>query len=547
MQLWPRIAIIWLLCVFMLGACETAQTPSFTNRPGNAARGAMPTAEATSAVNRPAEIPLASGTRVAGVDVGGLTLSEAEAVLREELERLQRPLTLRVGQNRLVLDPSDVGLELPIQDLLAEAQSQSDPDESAQVPLELTLDEDKLREHLAEFAQEVTIPPRIQLITSTESISRSFAYVPGQTIDIDRAIRKIERHLRSPEEPRRILLDLREDTTAPPPVDFEQIEAQVLAMAEEWDGIVGFYLYDLQSGETIALNADTVFSGASVMKVPIMLQSYINIARFDEDQERWLKEMIVDSDNLSANRMLAASVSGAGTEDALVGAQAMNEMLRELGLEHTYQNMPYEASDYLINVRGFTIERGPPEEGSPPYTDADPVLRTTPAEMSRIFLLIDQCSRGEGELLERFADTLSPRRCREMLDLLAQNADDIRMRSGLPDDVRVEHKSGWVEDMHADVGIVRSPGGDFVLAVYLFRESEWLRDPVAAPVIGAFARMVYTAYNPIPIDLDQVSATTNQPVGDNGESSGEDAGADADASGEASEGGDVTPSSEGNQ
>jgi hypothetical protein len=51
--------------------------------------------------------------------------------------------------------------------------------------------------------------------------------------------------------------------------------------------------------------------------------------------------------------------------------------------------------------------------------------------------------------------------------------------------------------MQCDVGIVRSPGGDFVLAVYLYRETDQLYDSVAAPVIAAFARMVYTAYNPL--------------------------------------------------
>jgi beta-lactamase class A len=176
----------------------------------------------------------------------------------------------------------------------------------------------------------------------------------------------------------------------------------------------------------------------------------------------------------------------------------MSEMLeKDLGLQHTYQYMPYEGADYLINIRGIKIKSGPAQEGPPPYTEADPALRTTPAEMSQVFLAIDQCSKGQGELMQKYTRTLTPERCQEMLDLLAHNGDTTRMRAGIPDDIRVEHKSGWIEDMQADVGIVRSPGGDFILAVYLYQDTDYLYDSVASPVIASFARMVYTAYNPI--------------------------------------------------
>src|SRR5437868_1156235 len=83
------------------------------------------------------------------------------------------------------------------------------------------------------------------------------------------------------------------------------------------------------------------------------------------------------------------SVGGNGTEDALAGALDMSETLRGLELRHTYLNMPYEAKEFLVDLRKIQIKRGPEQEGPPPYTAPDPVLRTTPAEMSRIFLMID--------------------------------------------------------------------------------------------------------------------------------------------------------------
>ncbi len=168
--------------------------------------------------------------------------------------------------------------------------------------------------------------------------------------------------------------------------------------------------------------------------------------------------------------------------------------------------MPYETRDDFPELYEKYSKQTKPHAGSPPYTETDPIIQTTPAEMSRIFLLIHQCSRGKGELLNLFPDSLTPPRCHEMLTWLAKNEDTTRMRAGMPPDIRVEHKSGWIEDMQTDVGIVRSPGGDFLLAIYLYEDISLHKDPKhylddkrAGPVIAAFARIVYTAYNPVEI------------------------------------------------
>jgi len=457
---------------------------------------------------------------VAGIAIGGLTIGEA----RDRVyPRIARPLECTAGDTHFVIEPDEIGVDVALEDLLAETTRAANQQGGQGVregeqpwvphPIPFRFDEAALRQKIAASTGEVVVSPTLDIrIDATDPISRSFVFFPRRVVDIDRAVGQVEERLRWPRLSRHIRLVFRPDdgrskrgdTAQPggmePPrrASFDQIRQQVGAMAEQWEGIVGFSLYDLASKETVTLHENTVFSGASVMKAAILLHAYAMLPEFTEEEEQWVYEMIVESDNLSANHVLAAAASGTGTEDALVGAEMMNEMLRtHLGLQHTYQYMPYEAADYLIDVRGMTIQRGPEHEGPLPYTEADPMLRTTPAEMSRIFLEIDRCSRGEGTLLRTFTETLTIDRCQEMLDWFAQNADDTRMRAGIPSTVRVEHKSGWIEDMQCDVGIVRSPGGDFVLAVYLYRETDQLYDSVAAPVIAAFARMVYTAYNPL--------------------------------------------------
>ncbi len=461
-----------------------------------------------------AAIVFEPGTLIAGVDVGDRDQAAAAALLDEQLTAtLMLPLEIQVAGDTLRLNPADIDLELPIDELLTTARAQQVQGTAPRVPLRVEMSETKLRRELRDLAEETARPASLEIITATEEISRSFGYIPRYSINVDNAVSQVQERLASPLAARRITLERDYDLdTAPPRPDQAEIRQQIEALAAEWDGVVGFYLYNMDSGETITLNANTVFSAASIMKVGILIAAYATMPTFDAETEDHIKAMIIDSDNLRANDVLSASVGGTGTDAAYTGVLSMTAMLEDLGFQRSYMNMPYEAYDYLAGVRGIDIEFGPPQEGSPPYTEADPIVRTTPAEISQLFLMIEDCSQGEGALIERFPETLSAERCQEMLDLLAQNADSERIVAGVPPDVRVEHKSGWVQDMHADTGIVRSPGGDYLLSVYLWRGVDELPGLWANPYLVAFSRLVYTAYNPVPILDADVSDAANLPA-----------------------------------
>lgn len=488
------LAVVFCLAV-VLSACSTtvAQQPAASAAPTVAL---SPASVPTSAVRPTSEPLFAPGARVGNVDISNLTLAAATEQLRMSLAPLSAPLELHAGSSAITITTSTLKLQLPSADaLIAQAQREAAAGRTVAVSLTISFDEDALREQLAALADELPTASAIGVITSSKSISRSFTYTPGQTIDTAQALTAIRATLADPHAARRLTLELVDDTTAPR-VGFDLVRANLLKMVQGWDGIVGFYLQDIKTGETVALNEDTVFSGASVMKVPIMLYAYTQVISFTAKQEAALQKMITDSDNYAANTMLAAGAGGFGTEDALVGALAMSDMLSELGLKHTYQHMPYEAADYLIGILKMPIKYGPVREGAAPYTAADRVLRSTPAEMAQIFRWIDQCSTGQGLLLEKFPKTLTAGRCQEMLDRLNKNGDDARMRGGLPKGVRFEHKSGWIDDMQADVGIVRSAGGDYVVALYIYSKTNFT-DALSLPIMKAFGRMVYTAYNPV--------------------------------------------------
>jgi beta-lactamase class A len=61
----------------------------------------------------------------------------------------------------------------------------------------------------------------------------------------------------------------------------------------------------------------------------------------------------------------------------------------------------------------------------------------------------------------------------------------------------VAHKHGWPSspfDMIGDAGIVFSPGGDYVLAVFLANEQEMIWDPTSK-MFSEISRAVYNYFN----------------------------------------------------
>ena len=96
---------------------------------------------------------------------------------------------------------------------------------------------------------------------------------------------------------------------------------------------------------------------------------------------------------------------------------------------------------------------------------------------------------------------MTAERCTEILLLMRENADYTRMIRGLPEDVVVSHKSGWIEDMQADVGIVTTPTNQhYLMAIYVYRpigaDGAYLTDPLASDAISGFARLIHSAFVP---------------------------------------------------
>lgn len=498
-----RIATLFVALSLSLTACAGSEAQATATDPTPPAPTAAPapTSAPTSApapTAAPTAVPvLAKGVLVAGVDVGGLTAEDARKQLEGALQPLLLPIELQAGATSTTLKPEQIGLELPLDAMLAAAQA-AQP--GARIDLQVAYDQAKLRAALEGMATQSNQPAEISVISDTKAISRSFALAGGATtVDVDAATKLIDERLRAIGGARRITLPLMAtgDAERPTPA---QLQEQIELLTKNWKGTAGVYVYDLASGTQIAgLNEKTAFTAASTIKVAIMLNLFMNVPKLNDRQTAALKKMIVESDNLKANDLLAAAAGGRATEAAFEGANQMSAMLAELGLKNTFLYVPFESGDF-IKLYKTKFKTGPAKGGEAPFIKSSTTLRTTPFEIAQIYIVLEQCSRGNGVLLEKYGENLSAARCKEMIGWLETNGDHTRMLSGLPKDAKVAHKSGWIPPaIQADAGIIRSPGGDFVIAIYMYQPGERYPDTAVKRLLGSVARLTYSYYNPIAV------------------------------------------------
>jgi beta-lactamase class A len=484
-----RIATACIAALLCLNACSSgvAQVPEPT---------AVPTAEPTLVPTpEPTAIPLlAEGIQIAGIDVGGLSLEEARQKLTSDLSSLTRTLDLRLGQEQFSLRLADVEFEPAYDQMLEEAKS---AEKNSRIPLDISYDESALQSILADIGTSLELNPVLSIVTDTETISRSFVLSGAEALDIPGAIAQIDERMRQAGSARRVTLNTKVITESVQMPTVEQLNEQIELMAEEWPGVAGVYVYDLDKQEAIVdYNAGTAFTAASTIKAAILLNAYIHVEEFTDDLQEAVKLMIGESDNLASNDLLAASVGGYTTEEAFDGAELMTATMAELGLKNTFQYVPFEASDFIA-LYNIKYNVGPATGGVAPFTPASNTLRTTPYEMAQIYIMIDECAKGSGVLLDKY-ELITPERCEEMIEWFRSNEDKDRMVSGLPAGVDVAHKSGWIPpEIQADAGLVYSPGGNFAIAIYLYQPEKIYSDVGAERAVGHIARLVYSYYNPL--------------------------------------------------
>ena len=437
------------------------------------------------------------GTVIAGLDVSGLSREEAGSLLRE---RYFSPVPLFYRDDRVEIQPDDVGFVLDLDTMLSQAEAKAvekeywkgylefligralEPEE---IELRATHDREALYQRLLTVAAILDKPAvSPQLLGATTNFKMGEA---GYVANIDESLPLVESALYRLEDREAWLVI--EDQPAPG-LDITYLKENLEKQISAFDGIGAVFVLDLESGEELGINADVAISGLSIVKIAIILETYraLDFAP-NSDQLKLIEETAIYSGDYSANLLLDVV---AGQDNAYLGADILTESMHKLGLKNTFIVTPYEEPNRAGKSTLVTAANSRTDITTLP----DPAMQTTAEDMGTLLSMIYHCSKGGGALLAVYPDQLTPDECQSILDLLVRNTDGNLIRFGVPETSPVSHKHGWAGNTHGDAGIVFSPGGDYVIVEYLSQPySDWLVIDVSFPILRELSRATYNFFN----------------------------------------------------
>jgi beta-lactamase class A len=235
------------------------------------------------------------------------------------------------------------------------------------------------------------------------------------------------------------------------------LAAQLDRLAAESSGTVGIYARKLGAAPAVTYNADLVFPAASVIKLVI----FVSLYQYAEQHPGVFAQRVT--------LQYSDFVGGSEILDGYNIGQSISIITLARAMIEQSDN---SASNVLINFLGFDRIRTTIHQAGLSHTqlkrhfmDVNAIYHhsenlTTPRDMG---MLVGQIERGAHEGVRTVA---SPASCRAMIDILLRQEDHDKIARGLPKGIPLANKTGEIDGVRNDVGII-DPYGDkpYVLAV----------------------------------------------------------------------------------
>jgi beta-lactamase class A len=452
----------------------------------------------------------AAGTEIAGVPVGGLTLDEAANRLTQAYSV---PIELHYNSAVIQVKPANLGFELNLNAMVTAADQQrvaapfwgsfwdflfNKMPSSETVPLVATIDETVLRDYLVNEIAARYDQPADAYAPVPGSIN-FLAGNPGAAINVDRSVELVKIALQSPTS-RVVNLSIDQVTSAKPSLANLKLLLQQIIDVSGYTGITEIYLQDLQTGSElqlayeagVVLKPDIAFSGASTIKIPVMISAFRRARKpASADFTALVEKMIEQSDNTAPDKLMKTLI------DPNQGPLGVTQDMQALGLKSTFLS-----NFFTQNTPVFITPVTPGNSRSDVFTDPDPYSQTTPAEMGTLLADIYQCAQtGGGALTAVFAGQITQGDCQSMILYLSRNDQPSLLREGLPNGTQIAHKHGWFEDKtdllthnFDDAAIIFTPGGNYILVVYQYNKDQILYDS-ANQLFANISTAVYNYFN----------------------------------------------------
>ena len=270
----------------------------------------------------------------------------------------------------------------------------------------------------------------------------------------------------------------------------ETLDERIRPLIQAHEGQVAVAVKHLEKGEGFAWRADAPMPTASLIKFPVMIEAYrqAEVGNIDLAEPVTLR----DEDKVPGSGILTPHFS-AGASFALRDAirlmiafsdnTATNLVLDQIGLAATARCMEeLGCPNTKIHAKVFKRETSIFPERSQKFG----LGSTTAAEMLKLLELLHARKLVNAEASEK------------MREHLLTCDDRLKFRRLLPEGTKLAHKTGSVDDIRTDAGIIESPAGPIALCV-LTRENKdtrWADDNAGDVLCAKIARAVYDHFNP---------------------------------------------------
>ncbi|MDP4130078.1 MAG: serine hydrolase, partial [Bacteroidota bacterium] len=265
----------------------------------------------------------------------------------------------------------------------------------------------------------------------------------------------------------------------------KKLRGQLKVLLDSFHGTAGVYVRNLRTGKEAAINADTVFPTASIIKLPILVGIFNKI----EQGEYTYHQPLVYQDSISRGGsglmqyfkdttkidlrtaivlMITHSDNTAAVwcEKLAGGGVAINSWLADHGFEFTRVNARTPGREANRELYGWG--------------------QTTPREMAELLLMI------------REGKAVSPAASERMYRIMTQVFWDEYALSQIPPYVQAASKQGMVDDSRSEAVLVNAPHGDYVfyIATKNNKDQRWEPDNEAWQLARKVSALLWNYFEP---------------------------------------------------
>ncbi len=264
----------------------------------------------------------------------------------------------------------------------------------------------------------------------------------------------------------------------------KKLTVQLQNAVKGFNGQVGIYVKNLKTGKTAAINADTLFPTASMIKVSIQcgLMDKIEKGELQYNQKLIYRDSLLykgedilgsfkDKDTIELSKvallMITMSDNTASTWlQKIVTGEYINNWLDQNGFKVMRVNSRVKGREEIRKMYGWGV--------------------TTPYEMCRLFTMI------------REGKAVSPAASERMYRNLIRIFWDDKALSEIPPFVQMASKQGALDESKSETVLVNAPHGDYVFSIITNnnKDQRWVPDNEADVLIRKVSALLWHYYEP---------------------------------------------------